>query len=202
MKPDLEGYFEEIQEKAKKVYAIAQKAREKGYDPERKVDIPIAKNMAERVIRLVSAVAPQLSEQEVINKIITRIKELEKEYGILDWRVSLKIAEEIAKEKFCRFESKLEAAEAGIRTGFAYHTLGTVASPLEGFTGIKVRKRADGKEYWALFFSGPIRSAGGTGASVCVLIADYVRKKLNVQPYDPTEEEIQRMVTEVHDFHN
>ena len=202
MKPDLEGYFEEIKEKAKKVYAIAQKAREKGYDPERKVDIPIAKNMAERVIRLVSAVAPQLSEQEVINKIITRIKELEKEYGILDWRVSLKIAEEIAKEKFCRFESKLEAAEAGIRTGFAYHTLGTVASPLEGFTGIKVRKRADGKEYWALFFSGPIRSAGGTGASVCVLIADYVRKKLNVQPYDPTEEEIQRMVTEVHDFHN
>jgi len=201
MKPNLKKYFEEIQEKTKKAYAIAQKAREKGYDPEKKVDIPLAKNMAERVIRLVSAVASQLTQKNVVNNIINRIKELEKEYGILDWRVSLKIAEEIAKEKFCKFNSQLEAAEAGIRTGFAYHTLGTVASPLEGFTGIKVRKRADGKEYWALFFSGPIRSAGGTGASVCVLIADHVRKKLGIPTYDPTENEIQRIVTEVYDFH-
>ena len=46
-----------------------------------------------------------------------------------------------------------------------------------------------GKEQFALCFSGPIRSAGGTGASVCVLIADYVRKKMGYDTYDSTEEE-------------
>ena len=68
--------------------------------------------------------------------------------------------------------------EIGIRVGFAYHTLGTVASPLEGFTNLKIRKRQDGKDYIAVFYSGPIRSAGGTGASVSVLITDYIRKKM------------------------
>ncbi len=193
----IEPYFRELNEKLKKAYDLAMIARKKGYDPETKVDIPIAKNMAERVEGLISAVAPQI----VGKGIPQRIMELEKKYGVLDWRISLIIAEEIAKEKFCKFNSRKEAMEVGIRVGFAYHTLGTVASPLEGFLGIDIRKRRDGKEYFALNYAGPIRSAGGTGGSVSVIIADYVRKKMGYDVYDPDEKEIKRMITEVYDYH-
>jgi DNA polymerase II large subunit len=193
----MEAYFEKIEQDLNKAYRLAEEARKKGYDPEEKVDIPVARNMAERVIGLVSAAAPQI----IGTGIRKRIEELEKKYGFLDWRVALVIAEEAAREKFCKFKDKKEAIEIGIRIGFAYITLGTVASPLEGFSELGFKQRRDGKEYFSLYFSGPVRSAGGTGASVCVIIADYVRKKLGYDVYDPTEQEIQRMVTEVYDYH-
>jgi DNA polymerase II large subunit len=193
----MENYFEEIDQKLKKAYKVATEARKKGYDPEPKIEIPVAKDMAERVEGIISTVAPQ-----IINKgIPKRIRDLEKKYGILDWRVSLIISEEVAKEKFCKFDDKIEAIEVGIRVGFAYHTLGTVASPLEGFTKIIIGKTKDNKEYFKLYFSGPIRSAGGTGASVSVLIADYVRKKMGFDKYDPSEKEIKRFTTELYDYH-
>jgi DNA polymerase II large subunit len=190
-------YFQEIDDKINTAHKIASEARKKGYDPEEKIDIPLAKNMAERVTGLISAVAPQI----VNTNVPKRITELEKKYGVLDWRISLIIAEEIAKEKFMKFKDKKEAMEIGIRVGFAYHTLGTVASPLEGFSHLNIEKTKDGKDYFKLYFSGPIRSAGGTGASVSVLIADYIRKKMGYAPYDPTKKEIKRYVTELYDYH-
>ncbi len=195
--PEMELYFNEIDSKIKTEYTLANKAKKKGYDPESKVDIPLAKNMAERVEGLISTVAPQIIGSGISKRII----DLEKKYKAMDWRISLIIAEEIAKEKFCKFKDKKEAMEVGIRVGFAYHTMGTVASPLEGFVGLDIRKRNDGNEYFALMYSGPIRSAGGTGGSVSVLIADYVRKKMGYYPYDPTEKEINRVIREVLDYH-
>ncbi len=193
----LDSYFADIEKKLKEVYEVANAARAKGLDPKPKVEIPAARSMAERVEGLISAIAPQIVGQGMPQ----RIEELEKKYGSLDWRISLIIAEEIAKEKFCKFESKKEAMEIGIRVGFAYHTLGTVASPLEGFIGLDIRKRKDGKEYFALLYAGPIRSAGGTGASVSVLISDYIRRVFGYDVYDPQPVEIKRAVTEVVDYH-
>ncbi len=190
-------YFEEIDLKTKNAYSVAEQARKQGFDPEDRVDIPLAIDMAERVEGLVSAISPQIKGTGIPK----RLRELEKQYDVLDWRISLIIALEIAQEKFCTFKDKLEAMETGIRVGFAYHTLGTVASPLEGFTNLKVRKRRDGKEYLALLYSGPIRSAGGTGASVSVIIADYVRKQMGYDVYDPTEEEVKRTIIEIYDYH-
>jgi DNA polymerase II large subunit len=196
--PEMEEYFENLYKKTKIEKTLADSAREKGYDPETFVEIKLAKNMAERVVGLISSVAPQL----VGTKAVDRIIELEEEYGAQNWRVALKIAEEIAKETFCRFKDKKEAMEVGIRMGFAYVTVGVVSSPLEGFTEIIIKKRNDnGKEYFCLNFSGPIRNAGGTAASVCVLIADYIRKKMGFAQWDPTEEEIKRSYTEVYDYH-
>jgi len=195
----IENHFNEIDSEIKTCYKIAGKARKQGLDPEDKIDLPVATNMAERVIGLVSAMAPQI----VGTGVSKRIQELEEKYGVLDWRVSLVIAEEVAKEKFCKFKNKLEAMEIGIRVAFSYHTLGTVASPLEGFSSIKLKTRKDnGKEYFALYFSGPIRSAGGTGASVSVIIADYIRKVMGYAAYDPTEDEINRMAVELYDYHD
>src|SRR3990167_2445264 len=194
----MEKYHKELNDKLKIVYSIAQKARIQGLDPRDEVEIPIAKNMAERVEGLISVVAPQVRGSGVVE----RIQEFEIKFGKLDWRVALNIAEEVAKEKFCKFKDKREAMEVGIRVGIAYVTNGVVASPLEGFTQLKIRKRRDGKEYFALYFSGPIRSAGGTGASVSVLIGDYVRKNMGYEAYDPSELEVKRMVQELYDYHD
>ena len=193
----MEEYFEEINKNVKTLYEIAEKARKQGFDPADHVEIPLARNMAERVEGLVSVIAPQIKNSGVVK----RIQELEEKYGAQDWRVALQIALEVAQEKFCKFKDKKEAMEVGIRVGFAYVTVGVVASPLEGFVELRINKRRDGKEYFALRYSGPVRSAGGTGASVSVLIADYVRKNMGYDIYDPTEEEVKRVVTELEDYH-
>ena len=193
----MEKYHKELNDKLKIVYGVAQKARIQGLDPRDEVEIPIAKNMAERVEGLISVVAPQVKGSGIVE----RIQEFEIKFGKLDWRVALNIAEEVAREKFCKFKDKREAMEVGIRVGIAYVTNGVVASPLEGFTQLKIRKRRDGKEYFALYFSGPIRSAGGTGASVSVIIGDYIRKKMGYAEFDPDEREIKRFTTELTDYH-
>ncbi len=197
MKTDLENYFEELDSSVGKAYELAKLAKSKKIDPSEHVEIPLAKNMAERVEGLIGVASPQ-----IIGKgLPQRIEELEKKFGKLDWRVGLEIAYEVSKEKFCKFKDIREAIEIGIRVGFAYVTVGVVASPLEGFTGVKIRKRKDNKEYLALCYSGPVRSAGGTAASISVLIADYLRIKFGYAKYDPTEKEIKRSITELTDYH-
>jgi DNA polymerase II large subunit len=198
MSEGIRKYFDIINSSVKRAYSIAKVARSKGLDPELDVEIPLARNMAERVESLIGVIAPQI----VGKGLAKRIEEFEREYGKLDWRVALQIALEVAQEKFCKFKDGVEAISVGVRVGFAYVTNGVVASPLEGFLGVDIRDRKDGKgQYMALNYAGPVRSAGGTGASVSVLIADYLRKKLGYSKYDPTEKEIKRAVTELTDYH-
>ena len=194
----MQAYFKSIDEGVDATYKLASLARAKGFDPENVVSVPIAKNMAERVEGIISTVAPSLANSGLSD----RIKELEGEYGSLDWRVALVISHEVALAKYGTFESKLLAMETGIRVGIAYLTLGIVASPIEGFVELKLPNRKDGKPYFSLMYSGPIRSAGGTAAAVSVVVADYVRVKMGYAAYDPTEKEIQRNVTELQDYHD
>ncbi|MBI2143347.1 hypothetical protein HYU20_03325 [Candidatus Woesearchaeota archaeon] len=195
--PEIDRYFSEIDEKLKQCYAAANLARQKGHDPELTVDIPLATNLAERVVGVVSAVVPSLLGSGVA----ARIQELERQYGALAWEVALVIAEEVASGKFCQFSDGQEALETGIRVGFAYHTTGVVSAPLEGFIELKVKKRSDGKEYLAAVFAGPIRGAGGTAAAFCLVLADYLRRKAGYGAYDPDDLEARRFVTELDDYH-
>src|SRR3989344_2786169 len=191
------SYFEKMAAEVNKAYTLAAAARSRRLDPEPEVPIPLAKNMAERVVGLISVVAPQITN----TKVTERIAELEKEFGLLDWRVGFRIAEEVAQGKHCQFKDKLEAMEAGIRVGVAYLTLGIVSAPLEGFIGLKIKQRKDGKEYFALQYAGPIRGAGGTAASTSVILADYIRIKMGYHTYDPDEKEINRYIIEIQDYH-
>lgn len=191
------NYFDSLELGTNKSLEVARKARKKGFDPSEDVEIPVTKNLSERVEGLISVVAPQIKGSGMVERII----ELEYKYGFQDWRVALTIALEVAQEKFCKFTDKREAMEVGIRVGFAYTTVGVVVSPLEGFVKLQINKRQDGGEYFCLFYSGPVRSAGGTAASSSVLIADYVRREMGYDPYDPTEREIKRQVTEIYDYH-
>ncbi len=194
---NINEYFKEIENKVKVAYSIAGEARSRGLDPLSKVEIPLATSLGGKVIGLISSVYPQVNNP----KILKRITELEKEYGSLDPAVCLKIAEEVAKEKFCKFQSLLEAIDAGIRVAFAYITLGVVASPIEGFTYFKLKKTKKGEDFFSAYFSGPIRSAGGTAAAFSLVIIDYLREMFGYAKYDPTEEEVKRAVTELYDYH-
>ncbi|MBW3010621.1 DNA polymerase II large subunit [Candidatus Woesearchaeota archaeon] len=195
--PETQAYFDMIDQKVKEEHKLASEARSKNFDPSPEVEISLAKDMAERVLGLIATVAPQIKN----SNLVVRIKELEEKYGSLDWRVAFTIALEIAQQKMCKFESEREAMEVGIRAGFAYVTIGTTSACLEGFTKLELKKRRDGKEYFSMWFSGPTRNAGGTAASVCVLIGDYVRKKMGYGVYDPDEQEVKRVRCEVEQYH-
>jgi DNA polymerase II large subunit len=193
----MQQYFEKIQQEVMRAYEIGNTARAKGYDPDTIVEIKLASNLAERVVGLISVVAPQIAGSGVVERIL----ELEKQHGALDWRVAITIAREIAQQKYCAFKDQKEAMEVGIRVGLAYITLGTVSSPLDGFVSLDLKKRMDGKgEYASVNFAGPIRNAGGTAAAVVLLLADAVRKLFNVADYDAQEIEIKRTYTEMIDY--
>ena len=157
---NIENYFKELEDKVHVAYSVAEEARRKGLDPKSSVEVPLATSLAGRVAGLVSTIYPQLNNPQLINRII----ELENEYGSLDPAICLKIAEEIAKERFCKFESLLDGIDAGLRVAFGYLTLGVVAAPLEGYTHFKLKKTAQGKDYFSVYFSGPIGGAGRTAA--------------------------------------
>lgn len=192
-----EKYFKDFETEVRKIYSIAEEARKKGYDPVDKVEIPLAMSMAEKVVGLIATIYPQMNESGISERIL----ELEKEFGKLDIAVVFKIAEEVARQKFCKFDSMLQAIDAGIRVGFAYITLGVVSSPIEGFTELKIGKTKDGKDYFIAYFSGPIRSAGTTASCVVLMLIDYLREIFGYAKYDPSEEEIKRYVIENTDYH-
>lgn len=196
--PEMQKYFDGLKAQVESAHKVASQARQKGVDPDTQVEVKLAENMAERVVGLISVLAPQI----VGSGVVERIMELEKEFGSLDWRVALKIAEEVALEKFCKFDDKRQAMEIGIRTGFAYVTVGVVSSPLDGIVGIELKKRKDARgEYVSVKYAGPIRNAGGTAAAVSVIITDYVRKCLGYDVFDAQPDEVKRANTELRDYH-
>jgi DNA polymerase II large subunit len=197
---EIEKYFEDLEKGVRKEYKLANEAKAKGLDPVKEVEIPLAMSMAEKCVGLISTIYSQMGGEN--GKIISqRLLDLEQEYGQLDSSVPLLIAEEIARQKFCKFDSQIQAIDAGIRVAFAYMTLGVVASPLEGYTHLELGKTAEGKEYFIPNYSGPVRSAGGTGAAFSLVIIDYLRQVFGYAKYDPTETEVKRMVTEIIDYH-
>jgi DNA polymerase II large subunit len=180
----MEAYFKSLEEKIDEIYEIAKKARSLGLDPELEPEIPRAEDLAARVEKLVGP--PGVADV---------IRALEKEMPREE--LALKIAEMIVDGKFGEFGDS-QVAEQAVRTSLAIITEGIAsAAPLEGITHVEIRKNFDGSPYLALYFAGPIRSAGGTAAALAVLTGDFIRRKLYLSAYKPTDEEIERFVEEV-----
>ncbi len=182
---DMHEYFNNLQKNIDICYTIAQLARKKGLDPEFEVEIPQALDLASRVEQLVGpkGIAPKIrsSTKRIGNREL----------------VSLEIAKEIVKDKRYKFKGTGEAIDQAIRTGLAILTEGVLVAPLEGIAEVKIGKNNDGSEYVDLYFSGPIRSAGGTGQALSVLIADVVRREIGIDRYKPTKGEIERYKEEI-----
>jgi len=194
-----EEYFERIEEKTDEAYDVAEEARDQSKDPEQRVDIPVARDLPEKASSLViAAMFPELEDAGVPE----RIRELEDEYGKNDERVAFSIAREIAQGGFHEFDELEKACNAGIRVGVSYMTGGITTAPLEGIGDIKIRENNDGTEYIAMYYSGPIRSAGGTASAMSVLLADYVRLGVELDRYKPSETVVNRYGAEVEDYYN
>jgi DNA polymerase II large subunit len=193
----MNNYFEDLRRRVDEEYDVANRARGLGKDLVDNVEISLATSLAERAVSLVVTVYPDLP----VGKIRDRILELEEKYGRLDAMVSFVVAREIAEEKFCKFSDKLEGIDIGIRVGFAYMTLGVVASPIEGYTGLRLGKTKKGEDYFIASFSGPIRSAGTTATCMVLMLIDYLRENFGYAKYDASEDEVKRYVVENTDFH-
>lgn len=190
-------YVERIEDATEEAYDLAEEARSQGKDPERKVDIPVAEDLPAKAEGLVTAsMFPEL-EGEGIKE---RIRELEETYGKNDERVAFVIGREVAQGRFHEFNELERAVDAGLRIGLAYMTGGIVTAPLEGVADVEIRSNEDGSEYLAVYYAGPIRSAGGTASAMSVLLADHIRKEVGLERYEPREEEIERYATEVEDY--
>ncbi len=178
-------YFSDLQKKLDACYDIAKNARKKGKDPELKIEIPQALDLAARVEQLVGpkGIAP-------------KIRQASKKIGNREL-VSIEIAKEIVNEKTYRFKKIEDSLDQAIRTGLAILTEGVLVAPLEGIADVKLGTNKDGTNYVDLYFSGPIRSAGGTGQAMSVLIVDIVRRELKIDKYKPTFGEIERYKEEI-----
>lgn len=178
---DIEHYFSEIARNVEQCYQVARAARSKGYDPTMEVEIPTANDFAERVEALVGP-------EGIADRIRTYLKDLSRE------KTAISIAMDIAEAQEGGIELTVDQA---VRTGLAILTEGVLVAPIEGISEVKIAKNSDGSRYVDIYFAGPIRSAGGTGEALSILIADIVRRKLNIGQYMPTEDEIERYKEEI-----
>ena len=182
VRDEQELYFQALKQEFGKIFDLARQARTKGYDPS---DIPeplVTFDVAERVEKAVGPAG-----------VAARIREL----SLLMARelVALKIAEEISLGKFGAEGER--AAEQAVRTASAILDEGVTAAPIEGISSVQVRANQDGSKYLAVYFAGPIRSAGGTDMALILVIADYVRHQLGLAKYKATELEAKRFVEEL-----
>ncbi len=180
----MQDYFSSLQREVDVCYDVARRARMKGFDPELDVEIPQASDLAARVEKL-------LFEWEVAG-VADRIRELSVDHDREE--VSLLIAKEYA-----RLPAKTPefAVERAIRLGLAVLTEGILVAPLEGIGGVSINRNPDGSDYLTVYFAGPIRSAGGTGQAMSVLIADVVRREIGFGRYAPAGPEVLRLKEEI-----
>ncbi|MHA1606717.1 MAG: DNA polymerase II large subunit [Candidatus Freyarchaeota archaeon] len=180
----LKEYFTLLEREFERVYEVASKARRRGLDPALEPEIKPAKDIAARVEGIIG-----------LEGVADRIRELLRDASREE--VAFKIAEEIVYERFCEFSSDGEAADKALRVALAILTESVTAAPIEGIATVKVKNNFDGTSYLAVYYAGPIRSAGGTEQAVSVLVADFIRRLLHLDRYKPLEDEVERYVEEI-----
>jgi DNA polymerase II large subunit len=167
----------------KQLYAISDSARSKGLDPSLKTECIIAQDIADLVEGLVGPKNVALSIRELSTKIQRE-------------EIAFKVAEEIVLGKFGSMDPE-RAAEQAIRTALAIFTEGLTAAPIQGVAEVKIKTNADRTRYLAIYFAGPIRSAGGTDQALTLVVGDFVRRQLGLDKYKPTDEEVSRFIEEL-----
>jgi len=175
-------YVGSLETKIEHLYVVSRKAREKGLDPAFTPECNLAKDLAD----LVEGLVGPKGVAESIRELSTKLPREE---------LAFKIAEEIVYGKFGHMEPEA-AAEQAVRTALAILTEGLTAAPLQGVAHVKIKTNKDRTKYLAIYFAGPIRSAGGTDQALTLVIGDFVRRLLGLDRYKPTEEEIARFIEE------
>ena len=109
--------------------------------------------------------------------------------------VAFKIAEEVV---YGRFGHEGEAAaDQAIRTGLSILDEGVTVAPIQGIVRVVTKVNPDRSTYLAVYFAGPIRSAGGTEMAMILVLAEFVRQLLGLDRYKASKEEAKRFVEEL-----
>ena len=244
-------YLKRLHADADAIYEVAEEARSKGHDPRMSVEIPKAKDLADRTQKLLDFLHPRQTAEQ--------IRELTIEYDGNRERVAIEIAKIVCAESYLfgeivdcsdcngsgeikkgnwvsecydcggsgnsmgfkpqignsawrktlsdfllkkksalwtlgedsQFLSEL-AIYHGVCAGLAVLTEGILVAPLEGVVSARFITNTDGSPSLAISFAGPIRSAGGTGQALSVLIADILRRDFGLKNPLVTFEEVER----------
>ncbi len=183
-RPEIKEYFDRLIDKAMREWSIAERARSLGLDPTDEVEVKPAVRMSERAEALLGV--PGLAK---------RYEELVAEIGD-KFMTSVRLMEEIVDGKLGSFSSLDERLEYALKAALLIYTDAVVVAPIEGITDVKVLENSDGSKYISVGFAGPIRSAGGTAAALALVLADYLRRRVGLDRWKPTEKEKARWVEE------
>ena len=186
MSKEHQQYVSILESDLERIYEVARKAREKGLDPALNPEPEVAKDLAELVEGLVGPSGVAENIRELCEKLPRE-------------EVAFKVAEEIVRGKFGHLDEQ-EAAEQAIRTALAILTEGITAAPIQGVAHVLIKHNPDRTRYLAIYFAGPIRSAGGTEQALTAVIGDFIRRLLGLDRYKPVEEAINRFIEEIRLF--
>jgi len=179
-----ERYFARLEDGLEDAMAVAEEAKRRGADPAPEVEIPVARDMADRVENILG-----------IDGVAERVRELEGEMSREE--AALELAADFAAGRVGDYGTKAGKIEGAVRTAVALLTEGVVAAPIEGIDRVELLENDDGSEFVNVYYAGPIRSAGGTAQALSVLVADYTRTLVGLESYDARGEEVERYAEEV-----
>ncbi len=183
-----EEYFAELEKRFTSAFDVASRARAVGLDPKPYVEIKVAPDIAGKVEGLIG-----------VQGIADLIRENQKGRTRSEL-VFATIKEICTNEQFASYET-IKRIELAVKVALAIMTDGVLVAPTEGLQYVSHYKNQDNSDYIAVFYAGPIRSAGGTSVAMSVAFADYARKFFNIGDYKATKDEIERYVEEVEIYH-
>jgi DNA polymerase II large subunit len=181
---EMQKYFTLLSSALEHAYAVAEEARSRGIDPAPFVEIKRAADVAARVEGIVGP--PGITEV---------IRALERE-GHSRQVIAHLVVQKIAAGEMIK-GSKQKLIDQAVRTGVGILTEGVLVAPTEGISKFEIRNNPDGSDYLAIYFAGPIRSAGGTVAALAVVLGDVARRHLGVGDFRPTDALLDRYVEEI-----
>ena len=179
-----ERYFERIEDDLDDAFEAAREAKAKGGDPSTEIEIPVARDMADRVENILG-----------IDGVAERVRELEGEMSREE--AALELVTDFVEGTVGDYDGRAGKVEGAVRTAVALLTEGVVAAPIEGIDRVELLENDDGTEFVNVYYAGPIRSAGGTAQAVSVLVADYARSLLGIEEYRARSEEVERYAEEI-----
>ncbi|MXV62674.1 DNA polymerase II large subunit [Natronorubrum sp. JWXQ-INN-674] len=184
MREEDKRYFQRLESELDEAFDVAERAKERGADPDSEVEIPVAKDMADRVENILG-----------IDGVAERVRELEGQMSREE--AALELAKDFAEGRVGDYETKAGKVEGAVRTAVALLTEGVVAAPIEGIDRVEILENDDGTEFINVYYAGPIRSAGGTAQALSVLVADYTRALVGIEQYNARTDEIERYAEEI-----
>jgi len=177
-------YFRSLEQGLEELFQLADKAKARGLDPSTSTreEVRISRDLADRVEHTVGP--PGVGK---------RIRELSRLPPTL---LAFKIAEEVVYGGFGSLEPE-QALEQAVRTGTAILTDGVTAAHIHGIVKVAVKRRPRQGPHLAIYFAGPIRSAGGTEQALVVVLGDYVRRIMGLEAWRASDEEVGRFLEEL-----